>query len=287
MDVSKVQARLQEHLVETMKELKVTDWFFISACGSMNYNLDDESSDIDSKLIIIPTLDDIIDHKEPNYLHIMSDNGEHCEVKGLAHYMSIVRKQNINFTEVFFTDNILVNPKYEKEFYALRKHVEELVFLDPLASIYCPLGMMRTKYNQMFKESDGRKENIEKYGYDTKSFLHLNRLANFVDRFINALDKTPYRELITYPTGSDEHKVLMGVKHGAVSAEKAEVLAKRAIESTKIKVDVFGGRIKENLRFSWRGCEMTASSLAKERAKCYDDMDATAHNIIKTAVCGE
>lgn len=45
--------------------------FFIALYGSQNYQLDTENSDVDSKMLVIPTLDDLIRGTMISYEHIM------------------------------------------------------------------------------------------------------------------------------------------------------------------------------------------------------------------------
>ena len=78
----RINRRLREHLSEALSSNpKIKDWFIIAANGSVNYDLDYEDSDIDSKLLVIPDIHQLIWNDTHNYLHVMSDNEEHCEVK--------------------------------------------------------------------------------------------------------------------------------------------------------------------------------------------------------------
>ena len=87
--------RLQQQLNEALNSNHdIYDWFVIASNGSMNYGLDNEDSDIDSKLLVIPSLHDLVFNNRQNYLHEMSDNDEHVEIKDIALYMKTILKQN-------------------------------------------------------------------------------------------------------------------------------------------------------------------------------------------------
>ena len=124
----KIIDRLQEHKNEVIPIYK-KDWFVIAAQGSMNYpGLFDEDSDIDSKMLILPSFKDIVFNKKSiSHTHEMSDNKEHSDVKDVRDYMAIARKQNINFVEIFFTDYWIANSYYEDLWFEMRLHAEEFV----------------------------------------------------------------------------------------------------------------------------------------------------------------
>lgn len=56
MNDTKIMSRLKEHLSEALVSSGNPDWFVICLQGSQNYDMADENSDIDSKLLIIPEL---------------------------------------------------------------------------------------------------------------------------------------------------------------------------------------------------------------------------------------
>lgn len=67
-DRVKIMKRLSEHL-EAVRD-KHPEWVGIFLQGSQNYNLDYEGSDIDSKLIVLPSFEDFVLNKRPySYTH--------------------------------------------------------------------------------------------------------------------------------------------------------------------------------------------------------------------------
>lgn len=80
--------------------------------GSQNYGLATDKSDVDTKAVLIPTLEQLALHPiKTRTLEL--ENGEHCEIMDIAHLIQNFRKQNINFIEVLFTKYCWVNPFYK------------------------------------------------------------------------------------------------------------------------------------------------------------------------------
>lgn len=110
----KTMRRLSEHL-DAVKE-KHPEWVGIFLQGSQNYKLDYEGSDVDSKLIVLPSFEDFVLNRKPySYTHIM-ENDEHVDVKDIRLMFDCFRKQNINFVEILFTKYRILNPKYASLF---------------------------------------------------------------------------------------------------------------------------------------------------------------------------
>lgn len=248
-DSVSIRQRLKEHLEEVIatsayisQENADTVFFIIAVNGSHNYNLATKNSDIDSKLLLIPNLDNLIWNKSANYLHVMSDNGEHVEVKDIRHYMATILKQNINFVETLFAKELRCNGRYEHEWAALVSMRESIARYNPVAAIDCMLGMARQKQIQMTKMSDGRAENIKKFGYDTKSFHHCMRLLFFAEDYMRG---KPYEECLTRGDNDTLTNWLIKAKTGELgfSLEKANDCINQMMANVEPQVDYFKNRM--------------------------------------------
>lgn len=210
--------RLQQQLNEALNSNHgVYDWFVIASNGSMNYGLDNEDSDIDSKLLVIPSLHDLVFNNRQNYLHEMSDNDEHVEIKDIALYMKTILKQNINFVETLFAKCAIVNSKYQKYWDVLQEHREEIARYDEKRACQCMLGMMKQKREQMIKPAPSRQKSIDMIGYDAKSYHHLLRLYYFLNHY---LDGWSYEDCLTLRS-MDEQTIFMAAKEGMYNLELA------------------------------------------------------------------
>jgi len=81
--------------------------------GSQNYGVDLPTSDVDTKAVFVPTLEQLVLDKKMVNHEIHLPNGEHCEVMDVRHIVNEFRKQNINFVEVLFTEHCFINSYYE------------------------------------------------------------------------------------------------------------------------------------------------------------------------------
>lgn len=217
MDVIKLNNRIGRHLDEALASNDIYDWFVIASNGSVNYNLDNENSDVDSKLLVVPSLHDLVFNKRCNYMHEMSDNGEHVEVKDIALYMKTILKQNINFVETLFAECVIVNPKYQNFWDILQENRERIARYDTKRAVDCMLGMMKQKRVAMTKPTPGRQESIDRIGYDAKSYHHLLRLYYFLKHY---LDDKSYEDCVTRRR-MNEQTILMDAKEGIYDLEYA------------------------------------------------------------------
>ena len=79
--------------------------------GSQNYGLDEYSdnycSDVDTKSIILPNLDDFIMAKQPISAVEVLENNEHAEVKDIRVMFEMFKKENISYIELLYSDYIV------------------------------------------------------------------------------------------------------------------------------------------------------------------------------------
>lgn len=192
----KIQNRVEEHFkaIKDSGKYNYNDYIVCAANGSMNYNLWDEQSDVDTKMLMIPTAYDLfLDKKHINKVEIM-DNGEHCTVKDFRDYFKILYKANINFLEILCTEYYVVNPQYKIYWEYLRKHCNDIANLNPHKLIFSSLGMAMEKAKKICHDSPANHELIEKYGYVAKELQHIMRLYLFVKRYL--IDGAPFSQAI-------------------------------------------------------------------------------------------
>ncbi len=237
MDINK---RLHEHLLHAIDTYK-KDWFVICVQGSQNYGMDDEESDLDSKLLLLPSLEDLVLNK-PAITHTleMPDNQEHIDCKDVRDYFKIFRKSNINFVEILFTDYWIVNNKYYDLWAELRNRAEELARINPYAAVSCMKGMANEKRHALCHEYPSRMKYIEKFGYDPKQLSHLCRISYFLKWYIEG---KPYKDCI-YPDTKWIRDWLIACKRNGwgLSKEDAEAKADEVLEGIIYMADEFRNR---------------------------------------------
>lgn len=221
MNDNEIQNRIQEHLEFALERIdaEAYDWFVICAQGSMNYGLMDEDSDVDTKMLVIPSLRHMALNKKPVSTTLILENDEHCDVKDVREYFKIVRKQNINFVEIFFTQYYIVNPKYADLWYELCAHREEIARANEYRFLKCAKGMMHEKQHALCHPYPSKLDLLEKYGWDGKQLSHAARVLCFADAFI--CGKYSYETCIC---NEDINPTLMELKRNLYPATKEEAI---------------------------------------------------------------
>ena len=187
--------KVEEHLAEVIDNnyFELKDIFFIALEGSQNYGLDLPSSDIDTKLIVLPNFNDfVLNHKPVSTTHIR-ENGEHTSFTDVRNYFNSLRKQNINFIETLFSPWIIVNTMYEKYFEILYQNRELIAHYDSVKAVKTIGGIATDRYKAIYNLNSKKADIIKQYGYDGKSVSHLLRLYCFL---YNYTKEKPYVECI-------------------------------------------------------------------------------------------
>lgn len=271
---NRVRKRLKEHLDEALQNPKIHDWFIIAVNGSYNYNMDTPQSDIDSKLLVIPSLEQLVSGKSLNYLHCMSDNDEHVEVKDIRHYFATMLKQNINFVETLYAQVWIVNPVYMRLFHYLFEMRDVISGCNPIATIHCIQGTAHQKYKQMLQSSPARAAEIENYGFDRKSLHHLVRCVFFGEYY---MEGTSYQECLQNNDVPNIRRMIMNLKTTTVlNKEWAINIAEDMLDGFDEKVDSYLDTIKP--------FQKDFSALA---ADVKDFLDTLAFEIIKQSIAKE
>lgn len=224
-----IYKRLHEHLFYGLNTYSEKDWFVICLQGSQNYGLADEESDIDSKMLILPTFKDLVFNRKPvSHTLEIFDNKEHVDVKDTREYFKIFKKSNINFVEILFTDYWIANPKYNDLWLELLRHREVLARINPYAAVNCMKGMSYEKRKALDHEYPSRMHMINKYGYDPKQLSHLVRINYFLKRYIA---EVPYKDCIYLSDPTIRFELLTLKRNGAgLNKEQAIELADNILE---------------------------------------------------------
>ena len=179
-----IKEGLNRHLEEFQKHYPDLELFCLCLQGSQNYGLDiytDEyKSDIDTKVIIIPSLEDVVMNRKPISTTYVLPNNEHLDIKDIRLYFDNFKKQNINFLEILFTNYYLVNPKYEDLWQLLVYFREEIAHYNKNAALRCMAGMSMEKRKALCHPYPSIINKIEKYGYDGKQLHHIIRMYDFI-----------------------------------------------------------------------------------------------------------
>lgn len=228
-----ISARVKEHYDYLVAA--GYDVVFTALQGSQNYGLDEYSddycSDVDTKSIILPCLDDFIRAKQPISAVEIMDNNEHAEVKDIRVMFEMFKKENISYIELLYSDYIVFNPKYKELIKPIFERRDEIATADTAQFLRCIAGMAYEKDKALCHPYPGIIEKIEKYGYDGKQLSHCRRLLIFMQSFADGWPVSAcYKSALAYK------QILMNYKK-QLDGFGEPLLAERAIKFSKVFVE--------------------------------------------------
>ena len=230
----KILRRVEEHLIEIIeqKELDIHQIFFIALEGSQNYGLDLLDSDVDTKMIVLPSLNDIVWNKKPMATTHIRANEEHISITDIRNYFSSLRKQNINFIETLFSPWIIVNKEYKNEFKQLFDNRELIARYNEYKAVKTIGGISIDRYKAIQNLNSKKADVIEKYGYDGKAVSHLIRIYAFLKRYIHNF---PYKDCIV--PNEEEKEIILFFKQNLADKEEGLSIAKNMFDTIQREVD--------------------------------------------------
>lgn len=189
-----IMTRLKEHYAAAAAIIPKDRIVGIFLQGSQNYGMATDKSDVDTKCIIVPSLEDIIFNKQPlSTTHILP-NDEHIDFKDIRLIFGNFRKQNINYIEILFTKYFILNPKYKKFWNELIEEREAIAKYNPYVAVKAIKGMAMDKYHALEHPYPNKAEVLAQYGFDPKQLHHLGRLYYFLYDYLYS--RKTYAEML-------------------------------------------------------------------------------------------
>lgn len=208
------------HLVESRQHFKDNQIVFIGLQGSQNYHLDTPTSDIDTKLILVPSLNDLIFNKKAvSTTHVLPNN-EHVDWKDIRLMFETFKKQNLNFVEILYSPWIIINETYWDEIKPLFENRDLVGFYCKTKAVQTMKGIALNKYDALKKNTPSHQAELEKFGYSPKELHHLIRITGFMAKYVSG---APYKECMI----PNDTKSLIWVKQGGIPVEEAQEVADR------------------------------------------------------------
>lgn len=247
-----IKEKLQMHYDKVSEEYTV---FGVFLYGGQNYGCDTEFSDVDSKAMVLPKINELLLGAAPVTKVIDFEDGGQCTIKDIREMMKIILKQNINFVEVLFTEHYIINPLYQDLYYELVAIRDRIARADVYTSLSCIGGYVAEKKNRVFRPST----RVSDYGYDGKELSHLVRMSEFLVAFTDGLS---YGECLR----SKNPKLQIELKQGNhLFIEEArklsddlsefcfEIIREYKKNNSNIKDEEVGGKINQFLlKVLWR-----------------------------------
>lgn len=215
-----IQAKVQKHY-DFLKSLGL-NVVAIFAQGSMNYGLyiqeGSYKSDVDTKAIILPTLDDLV--KGNKMISKKYDfEGEQIDVKDIRVMVDMWEKSNPSYLEILFTKYRVINPSYENFINQILNINNDIVKMNFPQLAKCIRGMSKEKVVALKKPFPSLIDKIERFGYDPKQLHHILRLNKLIkDIFINNI---PFGDALEIKEDSTRNW-LINIKKGTLSLKEAE-----------------------------------------------------------------
>jgi hypothetical protein len=216
--------RVKDHYEESLEYFKPAQIVGCYLQGSQNYSLELPTSDVDTKLIVVPSFRDIALAKKPVSTTHIRANDEHTDWKDIRLYMETFRKQNLNFLEILFTPYFVINDLYFIEWMRLVEAREEIAHMNPYRAVKSMQGIAKEKYHAMEHRYPAKAEIIDKYGYDGKQVHHLLRVEDYLERYIAG---EPYEDCLV----SKDAEYLKSIKNGRLTLDDARLCAKWSINN--------------------------------------------------------
>lgn len=254
--------RLKDHYNESLENFTNNQIVGLFLQGSQNYELDLPGSDVDTKLIVVPSFKDIALARKPVSTTHLRANEEHIDFKDIRLYMETFRKQNLNFLEILFTPFTMINSMYFDQWDRLIEARESIARMNPWRAVKSMKGIALEKYHAMEHRYPSKLELIDKYGYDCKQLHHLVRVDNYLTRYIAG---ESYESCLIPEERMKEF--LLDIKQNKYDLAAARSLAELSLAHVEKIADEF--------------CE---KSLDEENQEMRELLEDVSYNIMKIAV---
>ena len=186
---NRVQGDVISHAQQVKKQMpKDYEHFVTMLYGSQNYDLATETSDVDTKTMVFPTLEDIVLGKKMLSVVYNMDDGSLDTCKDYRSMFENYMKGNVNFVETLYTRYYEVNPLFVPYWQALRKNRDMIANANPSRLMHQIGGMAIQKYKAMEHPFESKVEILAKYGYDPKQLHHIVRLRVFAETYLENKD---------------------------------------------------------------------------------------------------
>lgn len=202
------------------------EFVFTAIYGSQNYNLDNESSDKDYKMAVVPSINNLVLDKKP-YIKIEETEEGLIEVKDIRHTFLSFKKMSIVDLEILFSKEIIKNRKYKDELDELFSIREEIVKSDPYRLYQVMLGTMIS--------GSKRKYTPKTAAQSMRYFDLFNRCFIKKETFESALDTSK----------SNLYNLIKDTKAGKISEIKAKEKIEEMIKTTKS----YENKIDKNINY--------------------------------------
>ena len=225
MENKEVLKRVRDHYDYALKYFNDDEnrIFGVFLVGSQNYGLAEETSDVDTKIVVVPSIDDWAQNKQPISttlkVPVGENNYEQATIVDFRLWIDQLRKGNINSLETLFTPYHEINAFYAYEMHLLWQWKEEIAHMNAEKVLNATFGMLHNNAKYILRETEDTQRLFEKYGYNPKKLMGLFRVLSTVEKYIEGKD---FAECLDC---SRQRSGLLAIKHGKYNRAQAEVIA--------------------------------------------------------------
>ena len=178
--------------------------------GSQNYETDTVESDIDVKAIVMPKIDNLLlGNYEVKETH-KRGNGE-LTVFDIKSMHDNIKKLNINFLEILFTEYRILNPRYQDLWQDMIIMREDIAYHNKHAAMKCIYGCAQNKFSKLFHKVPSNEAKIDKVGYDYKAWSDILRFWSMMQAYRLHI---PYEKILKIKNiDRDAYDHLMDIKY--------------------------------------------------------------------------
>lgn len=215
--------------VREQKQVAGRKVVFIAKVGSVNCNLNDELSDVDYKVYVLPSEEDLYTGNR----FIAQETGKvDYSVNDIRELEKHLVGSPVNHIEILYSvDTLSLSPEVDK----LLEMREELARMNLPALYDSAVGRYKNGLGGMKRGTGATAELVEKHGYCTKSFLLAYRSLDFLIGY-HKNGFSSYEQAFRY--SEEERPGMLRLKYGSHTKEEAEnVLAMLLEQVQAIKSD--------------------------------------------------
>lgn len=218
------QNRLDTAVLESVNAVQNLGYTVLYAAnyGSHNYNLDinnnEYQSDIDTKVIILPTLEELVHNTKPISTTIDISTGQ-CDIKDIRAFIPTLLKANIQFLETLTAKSSWINPLYANDFQWFIDNITGLIKESKNELLKSIKGMCYEKEKALCHPYPTIKWKIDKWGYDGKQLHHIMRLKDFIDNYF--YDDREFDYAIWYEDEDPRKQLMMQAKLNKLPLKQA------------------------------------------------------------------
>ncbi|MEK8132952.1 nucleotidyltransferase domain-containing protein [Paenibacillus filicis] len=206
---------------------------FKALSGSVNRNLNDNKSDRDIKLFVLPTFDDL--YNGVIYKNFTTSDAEDIEIHDVRKLEKLLFNSNLTFLELLFSVEIdTYDYKEINQIIGMRDDLARINLRNLYNSCY---GMYHGQMKDLLKpNSDKQQEIIDKFGYNTKKAMMSLHFLKFISKFYST-DFNDFSSSIVYQ--GEEREFMLNVKHGGLAYNQFIDLTKDVEAETKLIEDAY------------------------------------------------